>query len=147
MVIDPPSLSFGEQILVLHYLTSVENHDTKEEYVSYKNLPSASFYNPTFRKRSTNRILSAFVDNPEALLDVSKALGAERAELGDVSVRLQVFPKIVVVVLLYRGDEEFPPETELLFRDDIINFLSLEDIAVLSVFVASRLIKVLKRKD
>ncbi|MCK5093672.1 MAG: DUF3786 domain-containing protein, partial [Spirochaetes bacterium] len=33
----------------------------------------------------------------------------------------------------------FPPEANILYRDDIINFLPLEDIAVLSGLIAGRL--------
>jgi len=52
---------------------------------------------------------------------------------------LNVFPEFEVVVVMYREDDEFPPEANILYRDDIINFLPLEDIAVLSGLIASRL--------
>jgi len=144
---DPPAISLAEKILVLHYLTSRESHPAKGEFVAYKNLPSASFYNPTYRKRGTNRVLSAFGSRPEVLWELAGMLGAGRAEYGDVSLRIPVFPKIDAIVLIYRGDEEFPPEAEFLFKDDIISYLSLEDVAVLAGTIASRLIRVQKQRE
>jgi len=42
-------------------------------------------------------------------------------------------------VVLYTGDEEFPAEANILFNDEIGNFLSLEDVAVLAGSIATRL--------
>jgi len=50
-----------------------------------------------------------------------------------------VFPRVEAVVVLFKGDEEFPPEANILYKDDIVNFLPLEDVAVLSGLVAGRL--------
>lgn len=117
------------------------DHPSKGEYVAYKNLPGASFYSTPYRRRSVGRLLGTFGDEPDELLSVSKVLGGTPDELGDVSARIRIFPKIEAVIVLYRGDEEFPPEAEILYRDDVINFLSLEDISVLSGVLASRLSK------
>jgi hypothetical protein len=137
----PEILSMMERILVLHYLTEKADHPAKGEYVAFKNLPGASFYSTPYRKRSLQQIIRVFGETPDDLLTVSRILGATPAEFGDISVRLQVFPKIETIVVLYRGDEEFPPEAEILYRDDVINYLSLEDITVLSGIIASRLSK------
>lgn len=42
-------------------------------------------------------------------------------------------------------DEEFPPEAIMLFKDDIINYLLLEDIAVTAGFITGRLIEANKK--
>jgi hypothetical protein len=145
MSFSPDSISFAEKILLLHYLTTKGDKETKGEYVTFKNLPGASFYNSTYRKRSIERILRAFGAAPKSLLDVSCVLAGQPAELGDVSVRFQVFPKIEATIVLHEGDDEFPPEAQIVFRDEVVNLLPLEDIAVLSGILASRLIKAKKK--
>jgi hypothetical protein len=42
-------------------------------------------------------------------------------------------------VVLHAGDEEFPAEANILFDDAIVNFLPLEDVAVLAGLIATRL--------
>ena len=135
------ALSLYEQILILHYVTSSGVENTRGEWVKFKNLPGASFYDPTYRKRSTNRILAAFGDQPKQLLEAAAAVSGRPADFGDVSVELDIFPKVKAVVVLYRGDDEFPPEAGILFRDDIVNYLPLEDIAVCAGLLAGRLAK------
>ncbi len=141
---NPPNLSPGEEILILHYLTSTGTASTKGEYVSFKNLPSASFYNPTYRKRGPDRILKQFGHAIDRIVKAAEVLGGRRASLGDVSVKLRVFPKVEAIIVLFRGDEEFPPEAGILFNDDIINYLPLEDIAKLSGIIAGRLSNAVK---
>ncbi|HEB29650.1 MAG TPA: DUF3786 domain-containing protein [Spirochaetes bacterium] len=136
---EPPDLSIYEQILILHYLTTLENHTVKGEFISFKNLPGAFFYDPTYKKRGPGQILSKFGNNIDLLAKAAEKIGGEKAEFGDVSVKLPVFPKIDAVVVLYRGDDEFGPDANILFKDDIINYLPLEDVAVLSGLIGSRL--------
>jgi hypothetical protein len=50
-----------------------------------------------------------------------------------------VLPRIDVVVALYRGDDEFPPDATLLFRRDIVDYVSLEDITHLAGILARKL--------
>ncbi len=142
---EPPDLSIYEQILILHYLTTMEDHTVKGELISFKNLPGAFFYDQTYKKRGPGQILRKFGDNIDRLTEAAEKLGGEKAEFGDVSVKLPVFPGIEAVVVLYRGDDEFGPDANILFKDDIINYLPLEDIAVLSGLIGSRLKKALDR--
>lgn len=146
VIFSSSSFSLYEQILILHYLGSEGTGHSRGAYVSFKNLPSASFYNPTYRKRSIDRILSAFGDSPERLVPAGEALGGWQSNFGDVSVELDVFPRIRAIVMIHRGDEEFPPEAGMLFKDDIINYLPLEDIAVTAGFITGRLIEANKKR-
>ncbi len=147
---DPDELPLMEKILILHYLTGTgapegsagsPEEAPAREYVSYKNLPGAAFYYQPYRKRGTARILKAFGDRPRDVVEASSVLGGVEHDMGDVSVLLRVFPRIDAVLVLYRGDEEFPPEAEILYRYDVARYLSLEDVAVVSGILAGRLIK------
>ena len=142
---DPPDISIYEQILILHYLTTLGDHSVKGEFISFKNLPGAFFYDATYKKRGPGQILRKFGDNIDELTEAAEKLGGEQAEFGDVSVKVPVFPRIDAVVVLYREDDEFPPDANILFKDDIINYLPLEDVAVLSGLIGSKLKKALDR--
>ena len=136
----PSDLGEGEKILILHYLVSKGASTHRGRYVTFKGLPGGMFYYSTFRKRGAERLLSVFGDNPENIIPASRRACGTEADFGDVSVKFQVFPSVEVVVVLYRGDEEFPPDAAILFKDDIIDYLSLEDTAYLSGVLAGRLI-------
>jgi hypothetical protein len=60
---------------------------------------------------------------------VGAKIGELLSEPGDVAVKVLAFPKVPVVLSLWKGDEEFPPEGNVLFDASITSYLSTEDIA------------------
>jgi len=140
----PEGPSLYERILILHYLAGpggapASGGSASGEYVQFKNLPGASFYETAYRRRGPARLLRRFGEHPERLAGAAAALGGTPERYGDVSVRLRVFPRIEAVVVLHRGDDEFPPEVGVLFPADILRFLALEDVTVVADLVAGRL--------
>ncbi len=114
---------------------------TKGEWVSYKALEGGLFYYQACRKRGEGRLLGHFAEKPALLAEAGKRLGAVPENLGDVSFRLTALPRIDLLLVFHDGDEEFPAELSLLFKDDIQNYLSLDDIAMLAGITAGRLIE------
>jgi hypothetical protein len=141
LAMSAPKLHQEEQILILHYLLGQESPPGRGEYVSFKMLPGGMFYYPSFRQRALNPLLRHFAAAPERLLAAAALLGGRPEKLGDAAVRLPLFPLLDMKVVLYREDEEFPAEANMLFNDDIVRFLTLEDIAILGSLASARLIR------
>jgi len=137
----PADLPLVEKILILHYLLAREPRTVKGQMVAFKNLPGASFYDPTYQKRGPRRIARRFGEDVEGFRQACRNLGWREEELGDASFRFDILPKIRGLVVLHGGDEEFPAEANILFDDEIVNFLPLEDVAVLAGLIATRLAK------
>ena len=74
----------------------------------------------------------------------ARALGGEKTDYGDRAVVIPVLPRVPVVLVFWRGDEEFQPEAHILFDSTVSSYLSTEDIAVLSQQVVFGLIKLAK---
>ena len=64
-----------------------------------------------------------------------ETFGAEPSDQGDVSVLVKALPLVPVALIIWKGDEEFPPEGNILFDRNILKMLSAEDIAWLSGMV------------
>jgi hypothetical protein len=137
----PQDLPLVERILILHYLLARENRPVKGTLVAFKNLPGASFYDPTYQKRGPRRIARRFGQGIDEFRQACRILHWCEGELGDASFEFDILPKIRGLVVLYAGDEEFPAEANILFNDEIVNFLPLEDVAVLAGLIATRLAK------
>ncbi len=125
-------------ILVLHY--ALKRHKglapTTGEWVSFKQLEGGQGYYPTFKKRTIGPILRKYADNPEALYELTERLSAKRAQLADVSVVLELFDGVPVLVTLSRADEEFGAEANILFDKSIKDIFCTEDVVVLTEFLA-----------
>jgi len=131
-------LTTVDKLLILHYLLSNGEEKTNGDFVGYKDLPGGMFYYSTYFKQGPNRIIKCFEDNPKGLYDISLSLGGEKLNYGDASVCLKIFPNIEIRIVLYREDVEFPKEAYILYKDDIINYLNLKDISMLSGEIAGR---------
>jgi len=121
-----------DRILILHYLTQATGTPFTNKLITYAQLQGGRFYCPVFQKRTLEPILKCFGDKPELLLDVAQRLGGHRAHHGDLSVNIDAFPFVRIVITLWRGDDQVPPGGNILFDKNIADYLSTEDVAVLS---------------
>jgi hypothetical protein len=139
-------LSLQEQVLILHYLLQVTEAPLTMNWITFREIPSGEFYYSAFVKRAKEPLVKTFGHRPQLLADLGSQLGGTRWEEGDVSVYFQAFPKIPVCLVLWAGDDEFPPDGNILFDASIAQFLSAEDVAVLSGMVIYPLVGLAYRK-
>ena len=128
-------------ILILHYLAHKVRGITvlTGEWFSFKELSGVEGYYPAFKKRALEPIVRKYGQNPEKLLDVLERLPAKKVDQGDIGIVLDVFEGVPVLVVLWRGDEEFGPEANMLFDKSVTSIFSTEDIVVLAGLIASQL--------
>jgi hypothetical protein len=129
-------LSLQEQVLLLHYLKGswkTRGAAPTGEWISFQDIPDGRFYLDAFQKRGKLPLLRAFGEQPDRLQAfAARAYGAVPVEFGDVAVRIDAFPLVPLVLSLWKGDDEFPPEGNLLFDRSISKILSAEDVAWLA---------------
>lgn len=143
LVANGEEVPIKDKILILHYLTQARGTSLAKELVSYKQLPGASYF-PTFYKRAIKPLVEHFGQQPQRLVEVAGELGGHEVDYGDVAVTLNAFKKVPLTLVLWRGDDEFPPGGSILFDATVSDYLSTEDINVLCEQVAWRLVKLLK---
>ncbi len=129
-----------EKILILHYLLTARGDSLKRNLITFRQVPEGPFYYSAFLKRARDPLVRTFGAEPQRLLDCGSRLGAVPDTLGDVSITLKPLPRIPVTIVLWDGDDELPPEGNLLFDESIVSYLPTEDIAVLSGMIVYRLI-------
>ena len=133
-----------EQILILHYMEASGGKPLTEQLVSYREIPGASFYFAAFLKRAVDPIKKVFGYDTTPLAAAVGPLGGEKIEAGDAGYEFQVFPAVPLQLILYTGDDEFPPEANILFDENIEQILPPEDIAWMAGMVVYRLIALAK---
>jgi Domain of unknown function (DUF3786) len=131
-----------EQILILHYLLAKDPGLPSDDWVAYREIPGATFYFAAFAKRALEPLKKAFGQNPGGFKSAAVRLQGEALEFGDAACEFRVFPKVPVRLILHAGDEEFPPEANILFDRSIGRQLSPEDIAWLAGMIVYRLIAI-----
>ena len=143
-------LSLQEQVLLLHYLKGsweTRGATPTGEWVAFQDIPDGRFYLDAFQKRAKLPLLKAFGEQPDRLQNLAaQAYGAAPIELGDVAVRVDALPLVPLVLTLWKGDDEFPPEGSLLFDRNISGLFSAEDVAWLAGMVVYPLIALAQEK-
>ena len=134
------SVPIQEQVLILHYLEGLGHSKLSGRFVSYREIPGASFYYGAFVNRAINPLKNVFGKNISGLKKAAGILNGRSIHPGDVSFEFKVFPNVVIQLIIWQGDDEFPAEANIIFDDAIIKIFSPEDIAWLSGMLVYRLI-------
>jgi hypothetical protein len=128
-----------EQILLLHYMAAEGGIGgvSGDRWISFKEMDGGEIYFPSFRKRAVERILAKCGSNPASLYEAMPRLSGEKLDQGSAAITFHPFDKIRMAVIIWAGDDEFPPECNILFNSSIKQILCTEDTAVLGGVVAS----------
>ena len=131
-----------EQVLILHYMLPEQIPGPSRQWIAYREIPGASFYYSAFVKRAIEPLKKVFGQNISGLKSAAKRMNAKAVEPGDAGFEFQIFPKVPLQLILWAGDDEFPPEANILFDESIGDILSPEDDAWLAGMLVYRLISI-----
>ena len=133
-----------DRILILHYLIQAKGTPFANKVITLRELPEGGNYFPTFSKRAIKPLVDHFGQEPHRLIDAAEKLGGRRGDYGDVAVAINAFSRVPITLVLWRGDEEFAPEGNIIFDSTISDYLTTEDINVLCEIIAWRLVRLLR---
>ena len=132
-------IDLTDRILILHYLITARGTPPSGKLIGFKQLPGGYFEHGSVSREVITPLLERFGKEPERLAEAAGKLAGSRLSYGDVAVSIKAFPRISVVIVLRRGDDEFPPNASLLFDSTVSDYLSTEDISVLCERIVEKL--------
>ncbi len=119
------------KILVLRYLLESKTMLSSGEFKTYREMPSGEVYYKQFNGRCILRLAYGFGNKLSAFGKVMEALDGEKLKYGDISYEIELFDQYKVRFILWEGDDEFPPSSQILFSDNFAEAFSAEDRAVI----------------
>ena len=150
--IDGPStihrLNFELVLAVLHYLLEAQLKPLVGQWVSEKDLPGGELFFRGPHSIPTGRLLGLFGRDPDLFRRAAERLGGSPVPMGDAAYRLWAFPRVPILFLLWRGDDEFEPALHLRFDQSITEQIhtldtlwALMNVVCRSMKVAGKLIQ------
>ncbi len=128
-------------ILVLHYVSNAPGTSPAGKLKHFREFKDGAFYEPAFNRRTKEILISVFGKDPAPMVAAGKKLGGKILDQGDASVELTYFPYLPITCIMWRGDEEFPPEAVVLFDETADHYFSAEDMAVSGQMAVLELLK------
>lgn len=133
-------------LLTLHYLLAKPVPPTGS-WVSFKELPGGALYQTPFQNRTTGRLFRTLAGQDlKPLFHVCRNLGGEPMSGGDMAFKFNLFPYVPLGLVIWEGDDEFPPSGNILFDSNAHCFLTTEDYAVLGEYLVEQIIANLPNK-
>jgi hypothetical protein len=133
-------VSIPDKILIAHYLLGAAGRKSTGKLITFRQIPDGHFYFEAFQRRARDPLANFFGNNERLFVKCAEMMGAVPVEVGDFGMDFPVFPHVHVQLVLWLGDEEFPPDATILFDESIQRILPVEDIAVMSGSLVYRLI-------
>jgi hypothetical protein len=134
------AVSLVARTILLHYLITSDGSPVSGTWVGYKDIPGGLLYASVFARRVTEPLVKKFGTSAKSFMEVGTALGGKPGGVGDASLVFEVLPRISMQYVLWEGDDEFPPNAQLLFDASVGHYLSLEDIVVLGQMATRRML-------
>jgi hypothetical protein len=142
----PKDLYGGEaQILMIRFLIEGVSADPTGNFVPYRELPWGDVYDKNFQGRCIKRLAFGFGSKLDSFKTACQSLGGLPYTKGDASFDLQFVPGVTVRLILWAGDDEFPPQSQWLFSDNTPLAFTAEDVAVIGDVVIGALKEISKK--
>ena len=119
--------SVTAQTLLLRYL--LESHDAAwlGTWKTFREMPWGETYWKSFSGRILSRAAFAFGGRLEAFRAAAEKMGAEPVPHGDAGYCFPLLGSCRMQLLLWEGDEDFPPSAQILYSDNCGAAFTAED--------------------
>ncbi len=131
--------SNAERILFLRHLLDGSSAAFTGQYLTYREFPWGEVYVQQFTGRCIMRYAFSYGFKPDALRAVMEHLPARPIPQSDVGYEITLMPGLFMQFLLWLGDDEFPPNAQILFSDNFRHAFSTEDMANIGDIVIGRM--------
>lgn len=131
----------GTQALVAYFLRTTDGSPEEGRWISFSELPDGVFYFRAFQGYTGDAIIRGFGGDMAALSRASEKLGGRRGTEGDLAFSFRALPRVPLLLVWWRGDEEFPPSAKLLFDASAGRHLPTDVCAILGAALTRRLIR------
>jgi hypothetical protein len=128
-------------VFIIHYLLKSKETKLFKEWISEKDIPGGATFFRGPHEIPTNLISSRYSGDIERFRKTCDQLDGIPLNMADAAYVFKITPRIPVAVLYWDGDDEFPPESKILFDKSVTEHLALDIIFALAVDICTRIVR------
>ena len=125
--IDPQNIPIPTQTFLLRYLLEGKRVPNGGTWKTFREMPWGELYIKPYTGRVLTRAAFTFGTRLEAFKTACGKMGATPVPSGDAGFELDFIGDYKVRVLVWEGDDEFPPNAQILYSDNFEEGFAPED--------------------
>lgn len=133
-------------LFIIHYLLNSKEIGICNEWISEKDIPGGTTFFRGPHEIPTHLLSLQFNNNINEFKERCEQLHGIPLNMADAAYSFKITPRIPVAVLYWKGDDDFPAESKILYDRTIAEHLASDIIYALAVGICERLGKTLANK-
>ena len=125
--ISPNNIPLPVQTFLLRYLLEAKTVRWQGTWKTFREMPWGELYIKPYTGRVLTRAAFTFGTRIAAFRAACEKLGAEKLPHGDAGYRFVLIGPYAMQLLVWEGDDEFPPNAQVLYSDNFAEGFAAED--------------------
>lgn len=119
-------LNSGLCLSALWYLISAKDIPLSNKLIKPVSLPGGQIFEKGSHVLPLDDVAERYGSNPLGLIAQGERYGGEKSIYGDASIKLFPYPRVPVILVLWKGDEEFPDNVDILLDETCVFQMPLD---------------------
>ncbi len=115
------------QTFLLRYLLEAKDITSTGKWLTFREMPWGELYIKPYTGRVLTRAAFTFGTRVEAFRQACEKMGAQKVAHGDAGYSFCFIGCYEIQILVWAGDEEFPPNAQVLYSDNFAEGFAAED--------------------
>lgn len=124
------TMTYARTLTIRFLLNGAEASGTGK-FKTYREMPWGEVYLRQFDGRCIKRLAFSYGNRIKDFQAIMEHMHCVLVKHGDIAYKLEIFPDYLVQMILWEGDDEFPPSSQILFSDNFPISFQAEDMAVM----------------
>jgi len=122
-----PGAALPVQTFLLRWLLEGKNEPWHGNWKTFREMPWGELYIKPYTGRVLTRAAFTFGFKLEKFKAACEKMGAVAVKHGDAGYQLQLLPGFWMQIMVWEGDDEFPPNAQVLYTDNFEEGFAPED--------------------
>ena len=115
------------QTFLLRYLLEGKSVRSAGQWLTFREMPWGELYIKPYTGRVLTRAAFTLGTRMDAFRTAAEKMGAVPVDHGDAGFRFNLIGDYAMQILVWEGDEEFPPNAQILYSDNFAEGFAAED--------------------
>ena len=126
-------------LFIIYYLLKSKDIEISNQWISEKDIPGGVTFFRGPHKIPTHLISNRYGNNINEFRKRCEQLHGTPLDMADAAYSFNITPHISVAVLYWAGDDDFPPESKLLYDKTITEHLASDILFALAVEICKKI--------